>query len=109
MAYDEKLADKIREVMKRRRGITEKKMFGGLTFLANGNMACGVVGAELMVRVGKDAYEDALKKPGARPMDFTGKPLAGMVYVGKKGITRSASLKGWVERGLSHARSLPPK
>ena len=109
MAYDEKLADRVREILKRRRGVREKKMFGGLAFLVNGHMACGVVGDDLMVRVGPDAYEGALKKAGARVMDFTGRPMKGMVYVGKRGYGRTPSLKTWVEQGLSYARSLPPK
>jgi len=67
MAYDEKLAQRIREVLERRRGISEKKMFGGLAFLLNGHMACGVQGDDLMVRVGPDEYESALRKTGARP------------------------------------------
>jgi TfoX/Sxy family transcriptional regulator of competence genes len=109
MAYDEKLAQRIREVLERRRGISEKKMFGGLAFLVNGHMACGVQGDDLMVRVGPDDYESALRKTGARPMDFTGRPLKGMVYVGPRGHRRAASLRAWVEQGLSYVRSLPPK
>ncbi|KPK49228.1 MAG: RNA methyltransferase [Myxococcales bacterium SG8_38_1] len=109
MAYDEKLAERIREVLKRRRGVSEKEMFGGLAFLVNGHMACGVQGDDLMVRVGPEDYESALKKTGARPMDFTGRPLKGMVYVGPRGHRRAPSLKAWVERGLSYVRSLPPK
>ena len=88
MAYDEKLADRVREVLQRRRGVSEKKMFGGLAFLVNGHMACGVQGDDLMVRVGPDAYDAALKKAGTRPMDFTGRPLKGMVYVGPRGHRR---------------------
>ncbi|MGB5705090.1 MAG: TfoX/Sxy family protein [Polyangiales bacterium] len=109
MAYDEKLAERVREVLARRRGVSEKKMFGGLAFLVNGHMACGVQGEDLMVRVGPDDYEDALKKAGARPMDFTGRPLKGMIYVGPRGHRRAPSLKTWIERGLSYVRSLPPK
>jgi len=109
MAYDEKLADRVREVLKRKRGISEKKMFGGLAFLVSGHMACGVIGKELMVRVGPDAYDAALKKAGAREMDFTGRPMKGMVYVGPRGFRSAPSLKAWVEQGLSYARSLPPK
>ena len=82
MAYDEYLAERIRKALKRRKGITEKKMFGGICLLLDGNMVGGVVNDDLMVRVGPDGYEDALKQPHARPMDFTGKPLKGMVYVG---------------------------
>lgn len=109
MAYDEQLAERVRGVLKRRRGVTEKKMFGGLSFLVNGHMCCGVLDDELMVRVGPDAYEAALKRKGARPMDFTGRPMKGMVFVGRPGHSRAASLKSWVEQGLVHARSLPPK
>ncbi len=95
MAYDEKLADRIREVLERRRGISEKKMFGGLSFLVNGHMACGIIGDELMVRVGPEAYDAALKKAGAREMDFTGRPMKGMVYVRPSGFRSTPSLKAW--------------
>lgn len=109
MAYDEKLAQRVREVLKRRRGVHERKMFGGLAFLVNGHMACGVQSDDLIVRVGPDDYHSALKEPGARPMDFTGRPLKGMIYVGPRGHRRAPSLQAWVERGLSYVRSLPPK
>jgi len=109
MAYDEKLAERVREVLRRRRGVTEKKMFGGLAFLVKGHMACGVIGDDLMVRVGADAYDAALQKAGARPMDFTGRPMKGMVYVGPRGHRRAPSLRAWVEQGVSYAKSLPPK
>jgi len=109
VAYDEKLANRVREALARRRGISEKKMFGGLCFLVDGHMACGIIGDQLVVRVGPDAYEEALTKPGAREMDFTGRAMKGMVYVGPRGHGRVPSLKAWVERGLVYARSLPPK
>jgi TfoX/Sxy family transcriptional regulator of competence genes len=109
MAYDEKLADRVREALRRRRGISEKKMFGGLAFLVNGHMACGIIGKDLCVRVGPEAYDAALKKTGAREMDFTGRPMKGMVYVDSRGYRRAPSLEAWVEQGLSYARSLPPK
>ena len=109
MAYDEQLAERIREVLERRRGVREKKMFGGLAFLVNGHMACGVQGEDLMVRVGPEDYTAALKKAGARRMDFTGRPLKGMVYVGPRGHRRAPSLKAWVDQGVSYVRSLPPK
>jgi len=109
MAYDEKLAERIRSIMKRRKGITEKKMFGGICLLLNGNMIGGVVNDDLMIRVGPDAYEEALKQKHARPMDFTGKPLKGMVYVGPKGVARDEDLKKWLERGLKFGQSLPAK
>lgn len=109
MAYDEKLADQLRSVLRGRRGVSEKKMFGGLTFLLRGNMCCGVVGEELMVRVGADAYREALALPHAREMDFTGRPLTGMVYVGAQGFRSTKQLQSWVERGVAFARSLPAK
>jgi TfoX/Sxy family transcriptional regulator of competence genes len=109
MAYDEKLAGRVREVLKRRRNISEKKMFGGLAFMVSGHMCCGILGDDLMVRVGPDAYDAALREKGARPMNFTGRAMKGMVYVDRSGYGAAASLKAWVEQGLSHARSLPPK
>ena len=109
MAYDEKLANRVREALKRRRGISEKKMFGALAFMVNGHMACGIIGDELMVRVGPDAYDAALKKAGVREMDFTGRAMKGMVYVAPRSLRRAPTLKAWVEQGLSYARSLPLK
>lgn len=109
MAYDEKLALRVQKALQRRRGVSEKKMFGGLTFLVQGNMCCGVVGDELMVRVGPDAYDEALAFPEARKMNFTGRPMKGLVYVSARGIKSDAALKAWLERGLKFARSLPAK
>ena len=109
MAYDEKLAERIRTALRRRRGISEKKMFGGVAFLANGNMTCGVVGDELMVRVGPDAYAEALSRKHAREMDFTGRPMRGMVYVAKPGTRTARQLESWVERGLAFAKTLPKR
>lgn len=84
-------------------------MFGGLAFLVNGHMCCGVTAGDLMVRVGSDLHERALKRPHARPMDFTGRPLRGFVYVAREGCRTAAQLKGWVKLGLDFALSLPPK
>ncbi len=109
MAYDEKLAERIRVLLKGRRGVSEKKMFGGLTFLVNRNMCCGVVDDELMVRVGPDAYEKSLARSHARAMDFTGRPMKGMVYVGVDGIRTKKQLEAWIDRGVDFARSLPAK
>lgn len=109
MAYDEGLAWRIHEHFDDEPGITDKKMFGGLCFLHRGNMVAGCVGDELMVRVGAEAYADALARPHAREMDFTGRALKGMVYVGEKGFAEDADLAGWLELGLRHASSLPPK
>lgn len=109
MAYDEILADRIRSVLYHRKGITERRMFGGLAFMASGHMTCGVIKDELMVRVGPDAHDAALRRPHARPMDFTGRPLRGMVYVAAAGLRTDEALEAWVERGLSFTRSLPAK
>ncbi len=109
MAYDETLAARVRTAIAMTPGLSEKKMFGGLCFLVFGNMCCGVVGDELMVRVGPDNYEEALAQPHAREMDFTGRPLKGMVYVGVAGLKSDESLAQWVEKGLAFASSLPHK
>ncbi len=109
MAYDEGLAQRIREMLEDRPGASEKRMFGGLCFLIHGNMVAGVVGSELMVRVGAEAYDEALAHPDAREMDFTGRALRGMVYVAEDGIAEDADLRAWLERGLRYAESLPPK
>ena len=109
MAYDEALASRIRRLLEGQEGSSERKMFGGIAFMVAGNMCCGVVKSQLMVRVGPDAYESALGEPHAQPMDFTGRPMKGMVYVSSDGLADSVSLQKWVDRGLSHARSLPRK
>jgi hypothetical protein len=109
MAFNEALAGRVRKALKGRRKLQEKKMFGGLAFLLHGNMCCGVVGDELMVRVGPESYEKAMSARHVRPMDFTGKPLRGFVYVTPPGIAGDRSLKAWVTRGAEFALSLPEK
>lgn len=109
MAFDEGLAQRVREAMNSAPGVSEKKMFGGLCFLLNGNMACGVSGEQLMVRVGPDAYADALAQPHATEMDFTGRALKGFVYVTPEGLAEDADLNAWVARSKTFAGSLPPK
>jgi TfoX/Sxy family transcriptional regulator of competence genes len=106
MAYDEGLAERIRGALDDESGITEKKMFGGIAFLLHGKMFVGIVKNDLMVRVGPDAYAEALKKPFARPMDFTGKPMAGYVYVAPKGTREDDALGNWIGRGLKFAATL---
>ncbi len=108
MAYDEGLAERIRAVLGDD-GVTERKMFGGIAFMCTGNMAVGVIGDELMVRVGKEHFADALAEPHAREMDFTGRPSKGMVYVGVEGFAEDDDLRAWIDRGTAYARSLPPK
>ena len=109
MAYNEELALRIRHMLAGEPGVTEKKMFGGLSFLLSGNMACGALNEDLVVRTGPDSHEDAMAQPFARPMDFTGRPMKGMVFVSAEGYQSDDDLKSWVTRGLAFARSLPPK
>jgi TfoX/Sxy family transcriptional regulator of competence genes len=109
MAYEEDLASRVRVALAQLHQVEEKRMFGGLTFMVGGHMCCGVLGAELMVRVGADAYAEAVDRPHARPMDFTGKPLRGMVFVDAKGTKAEADLEAWVDRGAAFVSSLPPK
>jgi TfoX/Sxy family transcriptional regulator of competence genes len=108
MAYDEALAARVREALATRTGLTERAMFGGLAFMLEGHMACGVVGGELMVRLGRERAAAALGLPHVRPMDFTGRPLAGMVFVDRNGL-RGAALRRWVDAACGFAQSLPPK
>jgi TfoX/Sxy family transcriptional regulator of competence genes len=109
MAYNEKLAERIRRQLSGRTDITERKMFGGLAFMVKGHMCCGIVGDELMVRVGRENYEIALKEEHTREMDFTGKPLRGMIYVAAPGLASVKQLRKWIERGLQLAVTLPDK
>lgn len=104
MAYDEKFAGRVRTALKGRRGIVEKRMFGGLAFLVKGKMACGVLGKELVLKLGNEEAARALKKPHTRPMDFTGKVIRSMLYVKPAGTKTTRSLKGWVDRAVEHAR-----
>ena len=108
MAYNEELADRMRGVLAPGNDFIEKKMFGGLAFMLGGNMCCGIIKGDLVVRVDPDSYENALAKPHARPMDFTGRPLKGMVYVGPEGYRTDEELKYWLDQALSFALSLPP-
>ena len=109
MPYDQDLADRIREQLAGEDAITEKQMFGGLAFLLAGNMSVGVSGAELIVRVGPDAAEEALDRPHARAFDMTGRPMKGWIMVGADGVRTDEELAAWVRRGVAFARSLPAK
>jgi len=110
MAYDETLAQRMRDLFESKGVPTqEKKMFGGLTFMVRGNMCVGVIGEELMIRVGKEQNDEALAQPHARPMDFTGKPMDGYVYVESEGLASDAELAEWVERGLTFNATLKEK
>ena len=109
MAYDEILGEHVRALLGKAPDVEERKMFGGLCFMVNGNMACGITREDLMVRVGQEASEAFLAEPEAREMDFTGRSLRGMVYVATDSIASDADLAKWVERGADFARSLPAK
>ena len=109
MAYDEGLAGRVRAVLAKTSSVDEKRMFGGLTFMVGGHMCCGVVGRDLMVRVGPETHAEALKMAHARAMDFTGRPLKGMVYVAAAGTRAEADLEAWLGRALAFVSSLPAK
>jgi TfoX/Sxy family transcriptional regulator of competence genes len=109
MAFDESLAARIRDVLASRPGLTERKMFGGIAFMLAGNMAVGVIGEDLMVRLDPADAERALGEPHTRPMDFTGKPAKNMVYVDAQGTASDEELAKWVEAGADYATSLPQK
>jgi len=100
MAYDEKLAQRIRQAFGTRNDVTERKMFGGLTFLCGGRMCCGIVGGDLMVRVAENELDELLRGRHVRPMDFTGRPLAGFLYVSPPGFRTDTALRGWLSRGV---------
>ena len=109
MAYDEGLAERIRDALRGCSEVSERKMFGGLAFMLGGNMTIGIVGDTLMARVGPLRYADVLVLPHVRPMDFTGKPMKGYVYVDPLGIEADAALERWIEACSAFVATLPPK
>ena len=109
MAYDEGLAQRIREVLGEQPGLVEKKMFGGIGFMVRGNMACGVHKDALIVRVGPEKHEEALARPHTKPFDITGRPMKGWVMVTSDGYESDEALEDWVQQGLDFALSLPAK
>ena len=109
MAFDEKLADRVRRQVAKRSGLSEKKMFGGLAFLLHGNMSCGIHGNELIVRIDPETTESALAEPGTRIFDITGRPMKGWLLVSSTGVTDNAAIAKWVRRGLDYAASLLKK
>jgi TfoX/Sxy family transcriptional regulator of competence genes len=109
VAYDEELAERARDVLTLREGVSERKMFGGIAFMLGGNMACGVLDDDLIVRVGPDKYERALAERHTREFDFTGRPSKGIVVVSAEGVANDEALTEWVEAGADFAGSLPPK
>ena len=109
MAYNEGIADDIRVRIGGHPRLVEKKMFGGIAFMVNGNMAVGVSGDELMVRVGKDAHDESVALPGARTFDKGARPMQGWVSVAPEGFTVDDDLNAWIDRGVAFAESLPAK
>jgi TfoX/Sxy family transcriptional regulator of competence genes len=108
MAFDEQLAERVREELQADPGFSERKMFGGICFMLHGNMCAGVVGDRLMLRLGEDGAAAALREPNVSPMDFTGRPMRAMVYVEPEGVTGHA-LARWVDAAAAFVRALPPK
>ncbi len=109
MVYDAELAERIRRILASLKGLDEKKMFGGIAFLLNGNMCCGVVKDNLIIRVGRENYEKALAEPHTRQMDFTGRPLRGFIYVSPSGYLTDQDLTKWVTQAIAFTKSLPSK
>lgn len=109
MAFDPILAQRVREVLSDRPGITERKMFGGLAFLADGKMFIGIRDSSLMARVGAERHDDALAMPSVRVMDFTGRPMKGYVYVDPPAIAAEKDLKAWVLWCVDYVSGLPEK
>jgi TfoX/Sxy family transcriptional regulator of competence genes len=110
MAYDEDLANRVRELIGVEPGLTEMRMFGGLAFLIGGNMAVGVSGqGGLMVRVDPDETEALMAKPHAGPFEMRGRGMKGWLRVDAEGVRTKRQLEPWVRRGIGYARSLPPK
>jgi TfoX/Sxy family transcriptional regulator of competence genes len=109
MSYDEHLAARVRQALGGRREVAEKKMFGGVCFMVDGAMCCGVLKSDLIVRVGAAHHAAALAQPHTRPFDFSGRPAKGMVYVSAEGTGSDAALAGWIERAVAAGREAPPQ
>ena len=109
MAYDETLASRVREILSSVAGFSEKKMFGGLCFLIHGNMCCGVLKNELVLRLDPELARETLSGPHTRPMDFTGRPMKGFVFIEGPGLRTDRQLRDLVSMALSFAQSLPRK
>lgn len=109
MAFDNALAARIRKRLGKRKGLAEKQMFGGLAFLLNGNMACGVHGQEMIVRLAPVETDKALDQKHTRVFDLSGRPMKGWILVEREGLKSDAALAQWIDTGVSYAASLPRK
>ena len=109
MAFNEELAERVRKVLRGKGEIAEKKMFGGICFLSSGKMCCGILKDVLVARVDPKESPALLKMPGVRPMDFTGRPMKGFLYVNQKVLKTETQLNQWVKRCMAYTSSLPIK
>jgi TfoX/Sxy family transcriptional regulator of competence genes len=109
MSYNEELAVRVRAALAGRRGVEEKKMFGGLAFLLRGKMFCGVLKGDLVVRVGPERNQEALRQPHTRPLDFTGKSMKGYVYVAPQGYRDRKTLDRWLDWATEFVAALPAR
>ena len=110
MAYDQDFADRVRDALSMREGLTERKMFGGIGFMIRGNMACGVTStSELMVRIAPEDSEAALAEEHVREFEMSGKKMSGWLIVAREGVATDEDLAGWVDAGADHAASMPAK
>lgn len=109
MAFDERLAERIRVVLGERSDVEERRMFGGLAFMVGGHMSCGIVGSSLMVRLDPESAERLLSEPHTRPMDFTGRPMRSFLYVDPAALKTLAGLRRWIARAVEAAERRPPK
>ena len=109
MAYDEQLASRVRDQLETAQGVVEKKMFGGVAFLINGNMSLGIHKNELIVRIPPEETAEALTNPGVRICDIAGRPMKGWLMVGTAGLNDTKTMAAWIRRGVSFASSLPKK
>jgi TfoX/Sxy family transcriptional regulator of competence genes len=109
MPYNQSLAKRIRTELVQIPDLQVKKMFGGVAYLVRGNMACGVYGNDLLIRVGTKKYDEALHRPHTRPFETTGRPMSGWIMIEPEGYRSSRDFKAWIEEGLGFANSLKPK
>jgi TfoX/Sxy family transcriptional regulator of competence genes len=109
MAFSEELASRVREILEDSGPVEEKKMFGGLAFMVNGHMSVGITKDELMLRLGPERATVALAEPHVRPMDFTGRPMKGYVYVAAPGLRTEAKLREWLDLAREFNATMPPK
>jgi TfoX/Sxy family transcriptional regulator of competence genes len=109
LSYDLAAAERVRHLLSGRSDVVEKKMVGGLSFLVNGNMCCGITGMALMIRVGAESREEALREPYVRPMLFAGRALSGFIRIEPEGYAADDALATWVQRGLDFVSGLPAK